>query len=48
MGNVYDAKLVLELDVGEPISTNMGFWNPVALQADGKRVAYAVSAGTTV
>eukprot|EP01045_Picozoa_sp_COSAG04_P025278 COSAG04_NODE_3288_length_2970_cov_33.737374_1_plen_766_part_10 len=41
-------RLVLDTDVGEPITTNMGFWNPVALQSDGKRVAYALSTGTTV
>eukprot|EP01045_Picozoa_sp_COSAG04_P017200 COSAG04_NODE_1504_length_6508_cov_8.377126_1_plen_746_part_10 len=41
-------RLVLDTDVGEPITTNMGFWNPVALQSDVKRVAYGLSAGTTV
>eukprot|EP01045_Picozoa_sp_COSAG04_P023366 COSAG04_NODE_2766_length_3618_cov_79.735152_3_plen_746_part_01 len=40
--------LVLDTDVGEPISLNMGFSNPVALQSDVKRVAYGLSAGTTV
>eukprot|EP01045_Picozoa_sp_COSAG04_P018271 COSAG04_NODE_1679_length_5962_cov_30.016886_1_plen_754_part_10 len=41
-------RLVLDTDVGEPISFNLGFWNPVALQSDVKRVAYGLSAGTTV
>eukprot|EP01045_Picozoa_sp_COSAG04_P018273 COSAG04_NODE_1679_length_5962_cov_30.016886_3_plen_808_part_01 len=41
-------RLVLDTDVGEPISFNVGFANPVALRADGKRVAYGLSAGTTV
>eukprot|EP01045_Picozoa_sp_COSAG04_P024257 COSAG04_NODE_3003_length_3287_cov_40.351631_1_plen_743_part_01 len=39
---------VLDTDVGEPISLNLGYANPVALRADGKRVAYGLSAGTTV
>eukprot|EP01045_Picozoa_sp_COSAG04_P024640 COSAG04_NODE_3105_length_3166_cov_60.907075_1_plen_805_part_10 len=41
-------RLVLDTDVGEPISLNLGFGSPVSLRADGKRVAYGLSAGTTV
>ena len=41
-------KLLLDTDVGEPISLNIGLANPVTLRADGKRVAYGLSAGTTV
>eukprot|EP01045_Picozoa_sp_COSAG04_P020941 COSAG04_NODE_2203_length_4541_cov_34.440117_1_plen_799_part_10 len=41
-------RLVLDTDVGEPISLNVGFANPVALRVDGKRVAYGLSAGATV
>eukprot|EP01045_Picozoa_sp_COSAG04_P022608 COSAG04_NODE_2579_length_3899_cov_9.908684_2_plen_794_part_01 len=40
--------LVLDTDVGEPMSLNLGFANPVALRADGQRVAYGLSAGTSV
>eukprot|EP01045_Picozoa_sp_COSAG04_P020911 COSAG04_NODE_2195_length_4554_cov_8.892480_3_plen_755_part_01 len=41
-------RLVLDTDVGEPMSLNLGFANPVALRSDGKRVAYGLSGGTTV
>eukprot|EP01045_Picozoa_sp_COSAG04_P020024 COSAG04_NODE_2005_length_5020_cov_4.475310_3_plen_797_part_01 len=39
-------RLVLDMDVGEPISLSSGYANPVALRSDGQQVAYVVSTGT--